>query len=91
MGIEIVGVGFEELSSISAWAQDEGYQYEIWADTDKTLALYYGAADSVEQGSPARVTKILDSEGTLVLEYNDASFNSNPLDVLEDCKIIFGE
>lgn len=91
MGVEIVGVGFAELDSIAEWRENEGYQYEMWIDSNKTLALYYGAADSADQSSPDRVTKILDSEGNLVLEYNDASFNSNPQDVLEDCKLIFGE
>ena len=91
MGIEIVGVGFDELTAISEWAEEEEFQYEIWRDSDKTLALYYGAATSTEQSLPARVTKLLDSEGKLVLEYNDASFLSNPANVLDDCKIIFGD
>ena len=85
-----MGVGFGDLEPVSEWVQEEDYQYEIWIDTNKTLALYYGAAASASQSSPDRVTKILDSEGNLVLEYNDASFSSNPQDVLEDCKIIFG-
>jgi peroxiredoxin len=63
----------------------------MWNDTDKTLALYYDAITSADQSTPYRVTKILDSEGKLVLEYNDASFLSNPQNVLDDCKIIFGD
>ena len=71
------------------WLQVQGFQYELWSDTDKTLALYYGAAKSKEQSTTDRITKILDAEGNLVLEYNDVSFQRNPQDVLDDCKILF--
>ena len=57
---------------------------------DKTLALYYGAADSVSQGYPSRVTKILDDTGNLLVTYDDANFATNPYDVLEDCQVLFG-
>jgi hypothetical protein len=52
--------------------------------------VHYGAATSADQSMPSRVTKILGADGTLVLEYNDASFMSNPQDVLEDCQLLFG-
>ena len=89
LNVEIIGVGFGEPSANQAWIDDQGYQYEIWSDTNRTLAVHYGAADSVDQSYPSRVTKLIDTDGTLILEYNDASFLSNPQDVLDDCNILF--
>ena len=66
------------------------FPYEMWNDSEKKLALYYGAATSESQKMPARVTRILDSEGKLLLEYNNVNFMANPQDVLDDCKLLFG-
>lgn len=36
------------------------------------------------------MTRILDADGVLVLEYNDVDFGTSPQEVLEDCEILFG-
>jgi peroxiredoxin len=71
------------------WAEEEEFPFELWTDTDKTLALYYGAISSANATSVSRVTRILDEEGHLLLKYDDASFVTNPTDVLEDCQQLF--
>ena len=86
----IVGVGFDSPEKNLAWAKDEGMTFELWTDTNKTLALTYGAASSASQTAPERKTFILDASGTLVLEYPEVSVGTNPQEVLEDCEILFG-
>ena len=82
-------MGFGSPETNSAWVEDQEFQYEIWSDTNRTLALYYGAATSSDQSYPSRITKLLDKNGTVILEYNDANFLSNPDNVLEDCLLLF--
>jgi peroxiredoxin len=91
MGIEIVGVGFGSPEDNLSWAQDEGFQYEIWSDDDRTLAVYYGAAGSSSDWFPARRTVLLGSQGELLLEYEVSDFGTHPAKVLEDCQAIFAE
>ena len=91
MEIEIIGVGFDSPDNNALWVEDQGYQYEVWSDTNRTLALYYGAATSTEQSYPSRITRLLDTDGSVILEYNDASFLSNPDNVLEDCLLLFAK
>jgi len=91
LGVEIVAVGFSSIEDNAEWVEAKEFQFEIWSDTDRSLGLYYGAATSADQSAASRVTKILDSDGKLVLEYNSANFMSNPQDVLEDCQILFSE
>jgi len=87
--VQIVGVGFDSPEDNSAWAQDEGFSFELWTDSDKTLALYYGAVESASATLPSRVTRVLDAEGVLVLEYQVSDIGIHPQDVLDDCRILF--
>ena len=88
--MQIIGVSFDTPTKNEAWAEDEGFQFDLWSDTDRTLALYYGAATSATQGSASRLTKILDANGFLILEYKVSSVGTHPEQVLEDCQALFG-
>lgn len=91
LGVQIVGVGFNPPDEMQAWAEHEGFTYELWTDTDRTLALTYGAAKREEQPSPSRITMLLDAEGRLLLEYTGAiDTGTHPKDVLADCEALFG-
>ena len=91
LGVQIVGVGFNPPEAMQAWAEDEGFTYELWTDTDRTLALTYGAAKRPDQSSPSRITMLLDAEGRLLLEYVGAiDTGTHPNDVLTDCEALFG-
>lgn len=63
----------------------------MWTDTSKELALYYGAVKARGVPFPSRITKVLNAQGELVLEYVDAiSVGTHPQDVLDDCTKLFG-
>ena len=74
----------------AAWIEAEGFQYEVWQDEARDLAVYYGAAKNRRAAYPDRVTRVLDAQGTLVLEYNDVNVGTSPADVLEDVTLLFG-
>ena len=86
-----MGVGFQDTNTNASWAETEGFQYEVWTDTNRELGLYYGATSSTSSNFPSRITRLLDENGSLLLEYNDVDFGTNPRLVLEDCKLLFGE
>jgi peroxiredoxin len=90
LGIEIFAIGYDSVETNQSWAEDQSFQYEVWTDTDRTLALHYGAASSTEQPYPSRITRLLDTDGQLLLEYDSVNFLSGPQDVLEDCELLFG-
>ena len=85
----IVGASFDPPAENQAWAQAQGYQYELWSDEGRELALYYGAATSPTQSAASRVTKLLDASGTLILEYSGISVGAHPAEVLQDCQKLF--
>ena len=69
---------FDTPKANEAWAEIEGFSFELWSDSDKTLALYYGAASSPTTRNASRVTKVLDAEGNLVLEYQVSAIGTHP-------------
>ncbi len=88
--MQIVAVSFNVPADNVPWVAKEEFEFEIWSDTNKSLALYYGAVDSKAAFFPNRITKLLDASGTLILEYTSVSVDNHPHDVLLDCQAIFG-
>lgn len=92
MGVRIVGVSFNDVEALSAWAEEEAFGFELWQDTDKTLAVHYGAAASTATGIPSRVTVVLDSNGDQILNYDVGwGFGTHPSEVLADLTILWGK
>jgi len=87
--VGIVGVSFNKPAKNADWARAEGYQFPLWTDDDKALALHYGAVGSKLGPIPGRITVILDATGAQVLRYDDVDVGTHPADVLEDCKRLF--
>lgn len=84
----IIGVSYDSPNENLEWAQEEGFQYELWSDDDdKTLSTYYDA-DGVF--AARRKTVLLDETGKLVLEYAVTQIGTHPAAVLEDCEALFG-
>lgn len=81
-------MSFDSPEANAAFAETDGFQYELWSDTTHALADYYGANAGF---AAARVTKLLDEDGDLILEYVGAvDVGTHPADVLADCQTIFG-
>ena len=57
---------------------DNNYEYEIWSDGAKALALHYGAVTSPGAFFADRVSVLLDANGYWVLNYNPVSDFANP-------------
>ena len=84
-------MSFDNPTDNAAWRTEEGFDFDLWSDTKAELGLYYGAASVATQLHAARVTKLLDADGTLILEYVDSiSVGEHPGLVLADCQAIFG-
>ena len=45
------------------------FQYDLWSDMDRELAMYYGAASSPTAIFPKRMTVLLDPDGVWRLTY----------------------
>jgi peroxiredoxin len=87
-------VSTSNLQVIADWVADEGFQYEVWRDDTGDLGVYYGALPGPtgpNPGSPSRITKVLDADGTLMLEYPQVSVSTHPASVLTDLQILLAD
>lgn len=85
-------MGLDTPMDNAAWAEEEGFQYEVWTDDDRALGVTYQALTDVEDASVRRITVVLDAEGDLALEYlSDISVGTHPGQVLADVQLLFGD
>ncbi|MFT7521624.1 MAG: peroxiredoxin [Kiritimatiellia bacterium] len=81
--MHIVGVSYGSPERASKWVENQGYNYEVWSDTDKVLGRALGAGD----GNVAkRITVVLDAQGRPRVRYPAVSVGTHPSDVLDDIK-----
>ena len=89
--MRIVAVGLAAPDATAAWAENLGYAYEIWTDTERALIEGLGAASAYED-TPMRHAFILDAEGRAIVRHDGAvSLGADPHGVLADCVTLFGE
>lgn len=84
LGVEIVGVSFDDPADNLAFHEANEFPYPLWSDLDRELALYYGAATDASQAYASRITVVLDEEGCLLTTYEKVNPMSHPGDVLDD-------
>lgn len=88
--MHIVGVSFDLPETTMKWVENQQFPFEVWTDTDRALALAYGAAAGPEDARPKRISVLLDAQGELLRTYGDVSVQAHPADVLEDVTRIYG-
>jgi peroxiredoxin len=86
LGVRIVAVSFGGPERTKPWVEEEKFPFEVWTDTDRTLAHALGAGDGA---MPARVTALIDAQGKVVLTYPEVDVTSGPEDVLDDAAVVF--
>ena len=91
LNVEIIGVSFDAPAQNKLFSFNNSFQYALWSDLERELAVHYGAASSSEQAFAARHTVVLDEYGRWMLTYpNVSNTTQHPNDVLADLKLIFG-
>ena len=86
--MQIVGASFDSVADNQAFAEEQGFQYELWSDPNHTLAIHFGAANGVNDLFADRETFILDEQGRLCLVYRNVSTSPHPAEVLADVTLL---
>jgi len=81
-------VSFDSVADNEAFAVEQGFQYELWSDLDRDLAMHYNAADTVNDAIADRETFVLDENGTLCLMYESVGVSAHPAEVLADVTLL---
>lgn len=64
-------MSFNEAESNASFCGDHDFDFDIWSDLERELALYYRIVDSASALFPSRQTVVLSPEGEWILVYQD--------------------
>lgn len=85
--MSIVGIGFADPATNTAWAAAQGYGFELWTDDERSLVTAYDAVADWDPDAPLRHAYLLDDQGRAVLFFEGAvSLGPAAADVLQDVR-----
>ena len=84
-------MSFDPPERTGRWVENQAFQYEVWTDVDRTLALTWAVAEDPEARRPSRNTVVVDAQGRVVLLYRSVSVRTHPAEVLSDVRALFGD
>ncbi len=71
----MLGASFDSVADQKKFAENEGFQYQLLSDSDKTMGAAYDAVRQkgeqyFEAGIPRRVSYLIDPEGRIAKAYD---------------------
>jgi len=92
----VIGVSFDTTNKNATFKANEEFDFPLWSDLEKSLALQYGAADGLITLFADRITVILDAEANWVVFYpktvvTSVSLYAHAQMVLDDLALLFGD
>ncbi len=62
-GVIVLGASFDNAADNAAWKQKHGFVFPLLCDTDRALAIAYGAADDKDARYARRIAVLIDADG----------------------------
>ena len=80
----ILGASFDTPADNAAFAKKLSFPFPLLSDTDRSLAIAYGAADDASARSAKRVSCLIDEQGRVLRYYPQVAAREHPTEVLRD-------
>jgi peroxiredoxin Q/BCP len=80
----LLGITFSSPADLKKWRDETGLTTELLCDSDRAVAMAYGAAEDADQERPTRMSVLIGPDGTVVQIYAKPDPESHPADVLAD-------
>ncbi len=80
----VLGVSFDSVVENKAFADKFGFPFLLLCDTEKKIGLAYGAANSKEDGHPARIGYVIDPQGKVKGAYPKVDARTFPSTVINE-------
>jgi peroxiredoxin Q/BCP len=75
--VQILGCSFDTPAENRAFAEKLGYTFPLLCDTDRRVAIAYGAADGPDTAFPRRITYVIDEGGVIIHTLDKVSPNTH--------------
>ena len=63
--MHVLGVSFDSVEANARFAAQQSFSYPLLSDTDRSIALAFGAAESTSDAYPHRFTYVIGTDGKL--------------------------
>jgi peroxiredoxin Q/BCP len=83
-GIEILGVSFDAPSANAEFVQKQGFPFRLLSDSERTLAVAVGAADSPQDAVARRISYLVGPDGKVRKVYPKVDPGDHAREVLAD-------
>ena len=80
----ILGASFDTVADNSAFAEKFSFPFLLLCDTDRQLAISYGAAENSEEVYPRRISYLIGPDGSVAKAYGRINPDRHPNQVLDD-------
>ena len=82
--IALLGVSFDQVEDNAAFAQRLSLSFPLLCDTDRSVALAYGACNDPKARYPDRVSVLIDEQGRVMRVYDSVDPRDHAARVLAD-------
>ncbi|MBP1684321.1 MAG: peroxiredoxin [Deltaproteobacteria bacterium] len=84
VGVEVLGVSFDQPADNARFVQAQGFPFRLLSDTDRTLAMAVGAADSPQQPVARRISYLVGADGKVLRVYGTVDPATHAAEVVRD-------
>jgi peroxiredoxin len=82
----LLGITFSATEDLKSWREEVGLTTELLCDTDRSVAVAYGAAENKDQERPKRISVLVGPDGKVVKTYATPDGETHPAEALADLK-----
>ncbi len=83
-GVEVLGVSFDEPKSNAEFVKKENFPFRLLSDTDRSLGVQVGAADSPSRLFARRISYLVGGDGKVLKAYDKVDPSTHASEVLAD-------
>jgi len=76
--VQILGVSTDGVEANAKFATEQGFDYPLLCDTERTLCLAYGACESASDGAAKRISYVIDAEGKIAQVHAEVAAREHP-------------
>ena len=79
-----MGITFSSPEDLKKWGMNQGYPGVLLSDSDRSVAMAFGAAESAEQEKATRISILVGPDGKVVKTYDTPVADEHPSEALCD-------
>jgi peroxiredoxin Q/BCP len=83
--VTILGISFDDVEANRKFAEKYKFPYLLLCDTDRTIGLAYGAADSPSAATAARIAYLIGADGHIERSFGKVKASDFPELALSAC------